>query len=321
MREAVEGKRYLRFPPSRPPLPRWRRVARNLWAGAATAPMLLAARTLGTPGLAPRGRCVALGIRALRRGDPRLAFDLIVNPMDSFRYFELQFVRDAAADLAATQRYLDVSSPRLVPLMILDERPGLIADLINPIADDLADTARLAAALGLADRARLQAVLLEDAELAAGTYDLVTCISVLEHIPDDAPAVAKMWELLRPGGRLVLTVPCARAACEEYTNIDEYGLFDGAEDGFVYWQRYYDERTLADRVWSVTGRPARTAIYGEIAPGAYDRNVLRKRTDPAYPFWREPVMMGREYRRFERLDDLPGMGVIGMQFDKPGGAG
>ena len=272
-------------------------------------------KAAGAPGIARRGQCATLGFKALRGGHARMAFDLIANPMDSFRYFELEFVQSATSGLAV-DRYLDVSSPRLVPLMILNERPALVGDLINPVAEDLDDTATLATALGLDTRARLKSVLLEDSGFDPGTYDLVTCISVLEHIPDDAAAIARMWELLRPGGRLVLTVPCARTAYEEYTNLDEYRLFDG-EDGFVYWQRYYDTRVLADRLWSVTGKPSRMAIYGEIAPGSYDRNVMRKRSDPAYPYWLEPIMMGREYRRYDAIDDLPGMGVIGMEFTKP----
>jgi SAM-dependent methyltransferase len=39
------------------------------------------------------------------------------------------------------------------------------------------------------------------------TFDLVTCVSVLEHIHDGDAAVAGMFNLLRPGGHLVLTCP------------------------------------------------------------------------------------------------------------------
>lgn len=40
-----------------------------------------------------------------------------------------------------------------------------------------------------------------------GPFDLVTCVSVLEHIPEHGAAVAAMLGLLRPGGHLVLTAP------------------------------------------------------------------------------------------------------------------
>src|SRR5579863_850036 len=40
-----------------------------------------------------------------------------------------------------------------------------------------------------------------------GSYDMVTCISVLEHIPPHAAAVRNMLDALNPGGHLVLTHP------------------------------------------------------------------------------------------------------------------
>lgn len=41
----------------------------------------------------------------------------------------------------------------------------------------------------------------------SGAYDMVTCISVLEHIPRHVPAVRNMLKALNPGGHLVLTIP------------------------------------------------------------------------------------------------------------------
>lgn len=40
-----------------------------------------------------------------------------------------------------------------------------------------------------------------------GTFDAITCISVLEHIYDHDTAISTMLSLLNPGGRLVLTFP------------------------------------------------------------------------------------------------------------------
>jgi len=41
----------------------------------------------------------------------------------------------------------------------------------------------------------------------ARKFDLITCISVLEHIPNHKAAVKGMFRLLKPGGHLVLTFP------------------------------------------------------------------------------------------------------------------
>lgn len=38
-------------------------------------------------------------------------------------------------------------------------------------------------------------------------FDLITCISVLEHIPEHNKAITEMIKLLKPGGHLVLTFP------------------------------------------------------------------------------------------------------------------
>ncbi|MFA5139944.1 MAG: class I SAM-dependent methyltransferase [Elusimicrobiota bacterium] len=40
-----------------------------------------------------------------------------------------------------------------------------------------------------------------------GSFDVVTCISVLEHIPAHEKAMSSIYKLLRPGGRLMLTCP------------------------------------------------------------------------------------------------------------------
>ncbi len=42
---------------------------------------------------------------------------------------------------------------------------------------------------------------------ADASFDLVTHTEVLEHVPDDALALAELHRVLRPGGRLLFTVP------------------------------------------------------------------------------------------------------------------
>jgi SAM-dependent methyltransferase len=312
----VQGTRYLDFGAPRGRLSIAQRAMRRAWSLAVLPSTLARARRLGTPGLAQRTACISLGLRAAFGGDLRRALRLIADPMDSFRYFELDFVVGTAGEQPIA-KYLDVSSPRLAPLLVLRAQPRCRSVMLNPLAEDLAETRALACAVGLHERCRFEASLIEDANLAPESFDLITSVSVIEHIPEDTRAIASMWRLLAPRGRLLVTVPCARYACDEYTNLDEYGLFGKNEHGYVYWQRYYDVAALERRIWSVTGAPSRLRVYGEKQPGTYDANVDSKRTDPSYPYWSEPVFMGEHFRAYDSIDQLPGMGVVAMEFVKP----
>ena len=66
-------------------------------------------------------------------------------------------------------------------------------------------------ARGLAEKrlgkAMLSAPLPELSGIPQRHYDLVAAFDVVEHIADDKGAIASMAKLLKPGGKLVLTVP------------------------------------------------------------------------------------------------------------------
>jgi SAM-dependent methyltransferase len=283
-------------------------------------PYWLAAATVGAPGMRFRGWCSGLGMRALisRKISMSATFHLLFMPMESTRYFELEFARKMLLGLPM-HRYLDVSSPRLMPIHVLDNRQEVVADVLNPDPRDLEETARFVDLVNATGRCNLHNCLITEAAFEPQTFDVVTSISVLEHIPDDRAAVAKIWELLKPGGAFVLTVPCTARASEQY--IDRYGwdVLEKNRDGYVFWQRLYDRRLLAANVFAITGEPRSTSIFGEKLAGSLARNSHRKRSDSTYPYWREPYMMGTEYGYFDDLDDLddlPGEGVIGMLFVK-----
>ena len=274
---------------------------------------------LSLPGMRFRAWSFALGLRALfdlkRRLSAHTTFHLLFMPMESTRYFELAFAQKMLAQ-RAIQRYLDLSSPRLLPVYVLDSRAGVVADLINPNPSDLQLTARLVNLVGAQNRCQLHGCRLADASFAPETFDVITSISVLEHIPEDLIAVRQIWKLLKPGGTFVLTVPCMLTASEQYIDRDEWGLLDKNEIGQVFWQRFYDQKMLEQRIFSVTGEPQEVAIYGEKIAGTLLKDSIRKRSDPFYPYWREPFTMATEYQSFNSLDELPGEGVIAFMFVK-----
>lgn len=276
----------------------------------------LAASMAGAPAMLLRWRFLWFGIRLLLRGGEYVTtYRCVVSPMDSVRHFEFDFFwRRGRAGKAV--HLLDVSSPRLISLMLLDAQPELSAYLMNPDAKDLARTVSIAKSMALERRCTFDSRRVGELSEKGSRYDLITCMSVLEHVVDDFDAVEAMWRVLAPGGRLLISVPCAAIALDEYTDLDEYGLLERDSQGFVFWQRYYDERRLA-RIFAITGRPTSCAIFGERVAGGYDADVLAKRSDPNYPHWRDCYATARTYAVYGALDELPGMGVIAMEFLKP----
>jgi SAM-dependent methyltransferase len=198
----------------------------------------------------------------------------------------------------------------------MSRRPEVTAELINPNPVDLEETAFLVEACGLNKRCTLSGYLIEDAPFPPGSFDLITSISVVEHIPEDKKALMKIWELLKPEGRLVLSVPCA-AVCEAlYIDVDQFGLQRPDEENFFFLQYVYDQALLEDRFYSVTGPPNRYAIYGERKPGTLRRGLIKKWSGGNYAKWREPYTMAQEFQRYETLADLPGEGVIVIELVK-----
>jgi SAM-dependent methyltransferase len=247
----------------------------------------------------------------------REAYDLVFRPMDSFRYFEFGALWGyLTLPARGAVRYLDVSSPRLFPTVLLKEFPDVGAEILNPDGKDLDETIRLMDAAGLSGRCRFHCKVVDDLDFPPETFDLVTSISAIEHIPGggDRRAFEKLWLILKPGGRLLVTVPCSREPFEEYMDFNEYGLLSPDEEGFVFGSTFYDERMLRERFYGVAGEPERAAVYGERVAGSFFRNRSEKIANPDYPFWKEPYMMGRDYGRFGSVGELPGVGVAAMEF-------
>ena len=60
---------------------------------------------------------------------------------------------------------------------------------------------------GWLDRVTAEVIDTENASLPAGPADVLTSFTVLEHVPEQEAALRRMRDLLRPGGRLLLSVP------------------------------------------------------------------------------------------------------------------
>jgi hypothetical protein len=276
----------------------------------------LAAAAIGTPGVRFHLDAIDVAVRLVIRGGRKLvphAGRLALYPMDSTRYFEFDWVWSRLRRLRV-RRYLDVSSPRLLPLTYVRRSDVRQACFLNPDRPDLATTEQWASALSLSGRCRFVAEPIESFSLDGAPFDAVTSISVFEHIADERPALAKVWSLLAPGGTLLLTLPCTAAGYDQFRDYDEYELTAPAADGRYFFQRFYDASSLRDRVFSVLGEPRQMVVYGEREPGFFGRNAQQKMRGLPYPFWREGYMMGRHFRNYPSIGGLPGEGVVALEF-------
>lgn len=274
---------------------------------------------LQTPGLFIHWYVVQLAMKLWLQSRLQGEFrnKILAYPMDSVRYFEFDFIWKSITKKPLGV-YLDLSSPRLFPALLLEKMPDAVAFLVNPNGNDLQMTHNLISTLRLDDRCTFIQTVVENLDFPDEKFETITSISVIEHIPDngDLQAVTKLWKMLRFGGRLFLTVPCASEATIEYIDFNEYGLLVPDKDNYVFGQRFYNEEVLNERIFVVTGQPIRFAIYGEKQPGVFFKNREQKLSNPFYPYWREPYMMGKDYCFFQSITDLPGWGVIAMEFQK-----
>jgi SAM-dependent methyltransferase len=277
----------------------------------------LAATAIGTPGMPFHLEAVSIALRLVARGGTNLlaqAGRLALYPMDSTRYFEFDWVWSRLRRLRQVRTYLDISSPRFLPLSYVRRSNVEHACFLNPDRADLATTEAWAAALSLSKRCRFSAAPIESFGLDGQRFDAVTSISVFEHIADERPALERVRRLVAPGGTLLVTLPCTAAGYDQFRDYDEYNLATPDSDGRYFFQRFYDAVSLRERVFSVLGEPRHVTVYGESEPGYFGRNAQDKMRGLPYPFWREGYMMGRHFQIYPSINALPGEGVVALEF-------
>lgn len=74
-------------------------------------------------------------------------------------------------------------------------------------------------------------------EVSSRRFDTIVCLNVLEHIADDRGALTRLYEVLDPGGQLILLVPAHRSL---------YGSIDRAIGHYRRYEREELERLLPE---------------------------------------------------------------------------
>jgi hypothetical protein len=259
-----------------------------------------------------------LGMRLLRR-EIGLAVPYLLTPVSITRYFEFDFAFDNIP--RGARHCLDLSSPRLLSLFVASRRPTVSIDMLNPDRVDAANTRAIAEQMGYSNLTVSSETV---SELAGRTarYDCIWSVSVVEHIAGDdgdTEAMRLLYAALRPGGRLIVTVPVDRRFWLEYRDQDYYGLHGGPpKSGKYFFQRLYDEENIRARLIEPLGHePAKIAWFGERVGGrfyAYEQVWMANGPEHTID---DPRRIADEYDRFESWRSMPGFGVCGLVMDKP----
>jgi SAM-dependent methyltransferase len=107
-----------------------------------------------------------------------------------------------------------------------------------------------------------------------GTFDVVFCNHVLEHVADDRLAMREMWRVMRPGGWGVMLSPVDPARA---TTFEDDTIADPAERTRIFGQ--YDHRRIygrdyADRLREAGRKVEEIDYLATLTPGERRRYAL-----------------------------------------------
>jgi SAM-dependent methyltransferase len=271
------------------------------------------------PGLTFQRQRIRLGAAGVfsRKATPRAALSRFLNdPPSPTSYLDFHFAWQALMSRESLGNYLDISSPSLFPLVLLARQRAKKATLLSTENDIEA----LIAGAGLQVPNGITCNGVRPMPALSENYDVITSLSWIGHIENEVELIAQWWDVLKPGGTLLLSAPCAKTACEEY-------ISEGASrktrrpNKEVFVRRLYDLALLKSRIFDKLGQPKRFAVYGEATPGSYKAHLLRKASEGSGSDWRDSMIVGRDWRCYASIQDLPGEGIIAMKFVRPGIAG
>jgi SAM-dependent methyltransferase len=134
---------------------------------------------------------------------------------------------------------------------------------------------------------------LEELPWEAESFDLITCLDVLEHLPDDRLALEELRRVCKPGGWLVATVPA-------YQSLWSY--HDEANHHYRRYERATFRAAAVDSGWRVERMTAFNSLL--FAPAAIVRLAQRRRRNGGQEFDLNigPTWLNRVLERPLRLE-------------------
>jgi 2-polyprenyl-3-methyl-5-hydroxy-6-metoxy-1,4-benzoquinol methylase len=159
-----------------------------------------------------------------------------------------------------------------------------------------------------------------DAGFPTRSFDIITCVSVIEHFEgtSDSTAIKAMAALLRPRGVLVVTTLINDGyRLEFFVRKGVYGSpFDGSP---VFYQRHYDVESFRRRIIEPSGLNEHTRLYfGDYKFQWFERLLQQPRPVRLLYAWQTPKLasLGLSYRPYpisrKNMDMNTSSGVISV---------
>jgi SAM-dependent methyltransferase len=145
-----------------------------------------------------------------------------------------------------------------------------------------ADLSRVAVDAARARGHRAYLAEIGDLPFPDGAFDLVTCLDVVEHTPDDRRSLSELRRVTRPGGVLLLTVPAHPA------------LWSAHDEANHHYRRYTRGALIAAAVetdWAVAESSYFNAAL--LAPAAVVRLARRRARSPRSELSLTPPVLDR----------------------------
>jgi len=195
----------------------------------------------------------------------RLGLDRFVRGINYWRCIEYPWIIENL-HICRNERILDIgsSSCSLLALQLASKRKYVVC--VTDIDDVVQKHVALAKKLMLEDQITTGRFVVKKSDATSlafqdETFDRITAVSILEHIPDngDKKAVLEFWRVLKPGGLVLITVPYGTEYRETFVMKDIYQRTYKGEP--LFYQRHYDGTALMDRVIGPSGLKLRKIEY------------------------------------------------------------
>ncbi|MGE0005265.1 MAG: class I SAM-dependent methyltransferase [Parvibaculaceae bacterium] len=188
-------------------------------------------------------------------------------------------------DLAKSSRLLDVACGSGKPTLRIAQKTGCHVSGVDIHADGIAGATANAREIGYEGRAHFHhADAAERLSFDAASFDAVTCIDAVNHLPDRLAVLADWHRVLKPGGALLFTDPIVLTGPmtnEEIAIRASIGLF-------VFVPRGLDETLLRqvgfdiERVEDRTANMARNAAGWHAARAGREAELRKIEGDDGY---------------------------------------